>query len=109
VESQIKDAIFSGELGEDEQLPSVRQLARDLKISVITVTRAYSDLEEAGFIAAMQGKGYFVLPRDPQLAHENALAKVERALSQALQAAEAGGISKEELQEEWELLLKEER
>ncbi|MEM5770256.1 MAG: GntR family transcriptional regulator, partial [Bacillota bacterium] len=73
IKSQIKEAIFSGELREDDLLPSIRQLAKDLKISVITTARAYSDLEQEGFIVTVQGKGCYVLPRNKELARENAL------------------------------------
>jgi len=97
IKEQIKEAIFSGELKEDELLPSIRQLARDLKISVITTTRAYSDLEQEGFVVQMQGRGCYVLPRNTELARENALHKMEDALATAISAAKAEGISKEEI------------
>ena len=104
IKEQIKAAIFSGELYEDEMLPSIRQLARDLKISVITTTRAYSDLEQEGFIANVQGKGCFVLPRNTELARENAMHKMESGLSAAIIAAKAGNITKEEVVERLNLL-----
>ena len=68
IKAQIKEAIFSGELQEDDLLPSIRQLARDLKISVITTTRAYNDLEAEGFIVSVQGKGCYVLPQNKEMA-----------------------------------------
>lgn len=108
IKSQIKDAIFSGELREDDLLPSIRQLARDLKISVITTTRAYNDLEEEGFVVNVQGRGCFVLPRNHEMARENALTKVEAALSAAIEAAKIGGVNRAELVETLNLLLKEE-
>ena len=104
IKEQIKAAIFSGELKEDDLLPSIRQLARDLKISVITTTRAYSDLELEGFIVNVQGKGCFVLPRNTELARENALHKMESGLSAAILAAKAEGIAKEEVIERLSLL-----
>jgi len=104
IKEQIKEAIFSGELEEDELLPSIRQLARDLKISVITTTRAYSDLEQEGFVVQMQGRGCYVLPRNTELARENALHKMEDALAAAISAAKAEGISKEEIIERLQLL-----
>jgi len=104
IKEQIKEAIFSGELKEDELLPSIRQLARDLKISVITTTRAYSDLEQEGFVVQMQGRGCYVLPRNTELARENALHKMEDALASAISAAKAEGISKEEIIERLRLL-----
>ena len=104
IKEQIKAAIFSGALQEDDLLPSIRQLARDLKISVITTTRAYSDLEQEGFIVNVQGKGCFVLPRNTELARENALHKMENGLSAAIAAAKAEGIGREELIERLNLL-----
>ena len=104
IKEQIKAAIFSGELEEDEILPSIRQLARDLKISVITTTRAYSDLEQEGFIANVQGKGCFVLPRNTELARENAMHKMENGLSAAITAAKAEGITRDEVIERLNLL-----
>jgi GntR family transcriptional regulator len=104
IKEQIKEAIFSGELKEDELLPSIRQLARDLKISVITTTRAYGDLEQEGFVVQMQGRGCYVLPRNTELARENALHKMEDALTTAISAAKAENISKEEIIERLKLL-----
>ena len=104
IKDQIKAAIFAGELQEDDLLPSVRQLARDLKISVITTTRAYSDLEEEGFVVSVQGKGCFVLPRNQELARENALHRMEDGLSAAIDAARAEGIAFEEIAARLKLL-----
>lgn len=108
IKAQIKEAIFSGELREDDLLPSIRQLARDLKISVITTTRAYGDLEEEGFVVNVQGKGCYVLPQNRALARENALRKVEAGVLDAVAAAKAGGISKAEVLEIFEVLYREE-
>ncbi len=107
IKQQIKEAIFSGELREDALLPSIRQLAKDLKISIITTTRAYSDLEQEGFIATVQGKGCYVLPQNREMARENALRKIEQGLSEAIAAAKAGSIPKEEVAEMLALLYKE--
>jgi GntR family transcriptional regulator len=104
IKEQIKTAIFAGELREDEILPSIRQLARDLKISVITTTRAYSDLEEEGFVVNVQGKGCYVLPRNPELARENALHRMEDALGTAIAAAKAESIGREEVIERLNIL-----
>jgi GntR family transcriptional regulator len=108
ITAQIKEAIFSGELKEDDMLPSIRQLAKDLKISVITTTRAYSDLEQEGFIVSVQGKGCYVLPQNKEMARENALRKVEAGLNEAIVAAKSGGIEKEEVSEMLNILYKEE-
>ena len=99
IKEQIKAAIFSGELTEDELLPSMRGLARDLKVSVITTTRAYSDLEAEGFVVNVQGKGCYVLPRNKELAEENALYKIEEGLTAAINAAKAEGIPPEKVAE----------
>jgi len=107
IKAQIKEAIFSGELQEDDLLPSIRQLAKDLKISVITSTRAYNDLEEEGFIVSVQGKGCYVLPQNKEMARENALRKVEFGLTDAILAAKAGGITKDEVAEMLKVLYKE--
>jgi GntR family transcriptional regulator len=104
IKEQIKEAIFSGELHEDELLPSIRGLARDLKISVITTTRAYSDLEQEGFVVNAQGKGCYVLPRNKELARENAMHKMENSLAAAIAAAKADGITKDEIIERLNLL-----
>jgi GntR family transcriptional regulator len=107
IKAQIKEAIFSGELLEDDPLPSIRQLARDLKISVITTTRAYNDLTEEGFIASVQGKGCFVLPQNKEMARENALRKIEEGLTVAIGAAKAGGIERQEVSEILDVLYEE--
>ncbi|MFT4143834.1 MAG: GntR family transcriptional regulator [Mobilitalea sp.] len=107
IKSQIKEAIFSGELREDDLLPSIRQLAKDLKISVITTTRAYSDLEEEGFVVNVQGKGCYILPQNKEMARENALRKVELSLTEAITAAMNSGISKNEVVDMLEVLYKE--
>ncbi len=109
IKEQVKEAIFSGELREDDMLPSIRQLARDLKISVITTTRAYGDLEEEGFVVNVQGKGCFVLPRNKELARENTLHRIEDNLSAAVAAAKQESISKEEIVEIINVLWEDER
>lgn len=107
IKAQIKEAIFSGELQEDDLLPSIRQLAKDLKISVITTARAYSDLEEEGFVVNVQGKGCYVLPQNREMVRENALRKIELGLTDAITAAKAGGIAKGEVSEMLNILYKE--
>jgi len=97
IKEQVKAAIFSGALKEDDMLPSIRQLARDLKISVITTTRAYGDLEQEGFITTVKGKGCYVLPRNKELARENAMHKMEDGLIIAITQAKAEDITKEEV------------
>ena len=108
IKTQIKEAIFSGELKEDDLLPSIRQLAKNLKISVITTTRAYSDLQEEGFVVNVQGKGCYVLPQNKEMARENALRKIEDGLISAITAAKVGGIKKAEVAEMLNVLCREE-
>ena len=108
IKLQIKEAIFAGDLREGDPLPSIRQLARDLRISVITTTRAYSDLAEEGFIESVQGRGFFVLPGNEELARESVLHKVEEDLAKALAAARSAGISRQEIEKMLGALLSEE-
>ena len=104
---QIQEKILSGELREGDALPSIRALARDLRISVITTKRAYEALEAAGFITTMPGRGSFVAPQNPALHREQALTQVEEALSQAIAAARRGGVNLEEVTETLNLLWEE--
>lgn len=107
IKVQIKEQIMSGQLKEDEFLPSIRQLAKDLGISVITTSRAYSDLESEGFIATMQGKGSFVLPKDNDMVREQYLKRIEEAFTTAIDNARLANISNEELIMILENLMKE--
>lgn len=97
IASQIQDAILSGELAEGAPLPSIRSLANDLRISVITTKRAYADLEDAGFIDTVQGKGSFVAGGNAEFLRENRLKRVESLLSEAISEAPAAGITPDEL------------
>ena len=107
ITSQIKEKILSGELKTGEALPSIRLLAKELRISVITTKRAYDDLEQEGFIHTMPGKGSFVAPRNPELYRKQALKQVEDLLGQAVEAARKGGVSRDEVQEILTLLYEE--
>ncbi len=104
---QIKGLILSGALAEGETLPSIRALARDLRISVITTKRAYEELEREGFVTTVPGKGCFVARRNLDLVREEARREVEEHLSKAAAAARAGGVSREETLEMLELLWEE--
>lgn len=97
ITQQIKGLIVRGELAEGELLPSMRLLARDLRISVITTKRAYEELEREGFISTVPGKGCFVAPRNPELQREDTLRRVEESLSRAVEIAKIGGITLSEL------------
>lgn len=97
IAQQVRDAILTGQVEADEMLPSIRALARDLRVSVITTTRAYSDLVAEGFLANVPGKGYFVLPRDSELVREQVLREVEEHLDRAVERARLVQLSDEEL------------
>ena len=99
IKEQIGAAILSGELAEGAALPSVRALARDLRISVITTTRAYAELAASGFIATVPGKGAFVQPLDSELVREQLLRQVEGGLQAALDAAGPAGLGRDDLVE----------
>lgn len=105
IAQQIKDAILTGELAEGTLLPSIRALANDLRISVITTKRAYAELEEAGFVSTVQGKGTFVSGGNLELLREERLRQVERLLEQAVADAEAAGVTAPELHEMLDLLI----
>ena len=101
---QIKEAILTGRLTAGEALPSIRLLARDLRISVITTKRAYEDLEAAGFITTVPGRGSFVAPQNPALHREETLKKVEASLQAAVDTARLGGIAYAEVAETLRIL-----
>lgn len=97
ISTQIKNAILSGELATGQALPSIRSLASDLHVSVITTKRAYSDLEALGFIETRQGKGSFVAGGNVELLREEQLRHIESLLQDALNNAETAGVSLSEL------------
>lgn len=97
IEEQIKSQILDGRIGEDEQLPSIRQLARDLKISVITTTRVYNDLSEEGFIVSVAGKGYYVAPKNNDLLRERMLCEMEEGLEKAVTNGRNAGLADDEI------------
>lgn len=108
ITQQVKGLILSGALSEGEALPSMRALAKDLRISVITTKRAYEELEREGFITSVPGKGCFVAPRNLELVRENALRQVEEYLMKAVEAAKAGGISQTEVAQALDIIYTEE-
>ena len=93
---QIKGAILSGELSEGDALPSLRLLAKELRISVITTKRAYEELEREGFLCSVAGKGSFVAGKNADFLREEQLRQVESHLQQAVQAAQLAGLEKGE-------------
>jgi GntR family transcriptional regulator len=108
VSKQIKAQIISGELAEGDPLPSIRKLAMELQISVITTKRAYEDLQKEGFIDAVSGKGCFVAMQNKELLREKKMKTVEDLLSDAVFEAKKLGISFKEIKEMLELLYNEE-
>ena len=99
--SQIKDAIVSGQVAAGEVLPSIRALAKDLRISVITTKRAYDELEREGFIDTLPGKGCFVAERSAELLREESLRKIEGYMQEIRRLAAACGLTEDELAEIW--------
>lgn len=105
--TQIKNQIISGDLEEDEALPSIRNLAKDLRISVITTKRAYDELEREGFIYTLQGKGCFVAPKNLELLREENLKKIEEKMREILQLAALCDVNREELLEMFRIQMEE--
>ena len=103
--SQVKAQILSGKLKEGDALPSLRALAKDLRISVITTKRAYEELEREGFIVSLTGKGSFVAAQNAELLREEALRRTEQALRGAVDTARQGGVTDSEVREMLELVL----
>ncbi len=97
IAAQFKDDIMNGAIREGDFLPSIRGLARDLKISVITTLKAYEMLTEEGFISPVQGKGYVVNPQDREMVKEQHLRMLEQHLQNAMESARLAGVSREEL------------
>ena len=97
IADQVREQILSGALSAGDALPSMRVLAKELRISVITTKRAYDELEAQGLINTVAGKGCFVAPRDLELVREDCLRRVEEHLSQAVQIAKVGGVTLPEL------------
>ena len=95
---QIKGAILSGQVSEGEALPSIRLLARDLRISVITTKRAYEELEREGFLVTAPGKGSFVAEKNLDFVREERLRQAEEHLQKAVSCARSVGMTEEELQ-----------
>ena len=108
IENAIKEAIFSNELKEGEMLPSVRSLANDLKISFLTVKRAYDELEKAGFIKTVQGKGSYVAPKNLDLIKEEKLKEIQDYIEKIYEISKLSNISKDEIVELFKMIFEEE-
>lgn len=105
---QIKTMVMNGMLKEGDLLPSMRTLAKELRISVITTKRAYEDLEKDGFITTVVGKGSFVKAADTRLVREEKLKEIEELLSRAVSIAQQSNITRQEVEEMIEILYQEE-
>ena len=105
IAEQLKTDILAGKFKQGDYLPSIRGLARELKISVITTMKAYELLEEEGLVTAVQGKGFYVNAQDSQMLKEQHMRKVEDALTEAIQAAEIAQMTDQELISTLETLL----
>ncbi len=96
---QLKEDILTGKYKDGEYLPSIRGLAQDLKISVITTMKAYEQLQSEGLVTAVQGKGYYVNAQNSEMLKEQHMRKVEESLLEAIRAAKIAGMTREELQD----------
>ncbi len=97
IKEQIKEQILNGQIEEGTELPSIRKLAKELGVSVITTTRAYNDLEEEGFITSMQGKGSMVLSKENEFLKEKYLLRIEDGMGTAVETAKRIGMKEDEL------------
>ena len=109
IEEQIKSLIMTGELAAGDALPSMRLLAKDLRISVITTKRAFEDLERDGYIESVVGKGSFVKGINPELMKENMKYAIEQHLEKAAEKAVMGKVSLDELKEMLEIIYEEKK
>lgn len=107
ITAQIKSQILSGALLPGDALPSMRTLAKELRISVITTKRAYEDLERDGFVETMQGKGSFVAAKNTEFLREEALRRVETHFREGVDTARRSGVTSAEMQEILNILLEE--
>ena len=102
--TQLKGHIISGALSEDEMLPSIRGLAKDLRISVITTKRAYDELEREGFIYTVAGKGCFVAPKNVELLREENLKKIESHLTEVVKLASSCNLTRQDILDMYAIL-----
>lgn len=108
IKNAIKVAIISNELKEEEMLPSVRNLANDLKISFLTVKKAYDELEAEGFIKTVQGKGSFVAPKNLEIIKEEKLKEIQDYIEKIYNISKIANISEDEIKELFNMIFKEE-
>ncbi len=108
IKNAIKDAIISNELKEEKMLPSVRNLANDLKISFLTVKKAYDELEQEEFIKTVQGKGSFVAPKNLEIIKEEKLKEIQDYIEKIYNISKIANISEDEIKELFNIIFKEE-
>lgn len=104
IKNQVKAQIMSGALKEGEQLPSIRFLAKELRVSMLTAKRAFDELEQEGFIHSVQGKGSFVAAQNPELIREEYLKRIEAKLAEVRALAYLAQISKDDLMEMFHIM-----
>lgn len=109
IEQQMKDAILRQELKAEEALPSIRGLAKDLQISVITTKRAYEELEEQGLIYSVPGRGFFVSSRKLEMLKEKKIQDIEKHMSELIKECKSAELSKQNMLDMLELLFEEEQ
>lgn len=102
IKEQIRAAVYTGVLKPGDALPSLRELARDLQVSLITVTRAYNDLATEGLVGSRQGKGSVVLPIDAEQLRSHVTTRIDTALTEAVKAAVVGGLNLDDLHDQLE-------
>ncbi len=107
--TQIRDQIIRGDLAEEELLPSIRNLAKDLRISVITTKRAYEELERDGFIYSVPGKGFYISPKNEEMIREQHLREIEEYIGRIGKLAAPVGLTKEQVMEMIDTLWEEEQ
>ena len=107
IKTAIKQAIFSNELKEEDSLPSVRSMANDLKISFLTVKRAYDELEEEGYIKTVQGKGSFVAPKNLELIKEEKLREIQELIERIYDISKISNITEDEIKELFKIIFNE--
>ena len=108
IKTAIKQAIFSNEIKEEDMLPSVRSMANDLKISFLTVKKAYDELEQEGYIKTVQGKGSFVAPKNLELIREEKLKEIQNYIEKIYDISKISNISEEEIMKLFKMIFEEE-
>lgn len=106
IKQSIKQAILNNELREEDMLPSVRVMANDLKISFLTVKKAYDELEKEGYIKSVQGKGSFVAPKNSELVQEEKRKEIQNYIEKIIKLAQMSDISEQEIIELFKLMYK---